>query len=179
MHVSVFGGAQTQPGEADYAHARQLGRLLAEAGHTVLTGGYGGIMEAVSRGASEANGHVIGVTCEEIEHWRPGRANAWVKEEVRCQSLFERLRTLILECDAAIALPGGPGTWNEVALLWNLMIIQAIPEKPLILVGPGWKMVMETFRQVFTAYLPADQWRLLHFAPNVQAAVLLLPSDSL
>ncbi len=176
MVISVFGGAQTRPGEADYALAKQLGRLLAEAGHTVLTGGYGGAMEAVSRGAYEAGGHVIGITCEEIERWRPGRANAWVKEERRCKSLFERLQTLVTECDAAIALPGGPGTWTEVALLWNLMIVRSLPEKPLILVGPGWKTVMETFRQAFAAYLPADQWRFLRFAPNIQAAVLLLPS---
>ncbi|HWQ84126.1 MAG TPA: hypothetical protein VN363_06135, partial [Anaerolineales bacterium] len=82
-NITVFGGSQIQPGMPDYLAAQRLGGLLAMAGHCVLTGGYIGAMEAVSRGAAEAGGHVIGVTCAEIEAWRPGKANAWVKEE-RC-----------------------------------------------------------------------------------------------
>ena len=83
MKISVFGGSQTKEGDTAYVEARELGRLLAERGHTVLTGGYIGVMEAVSRGAREAGGHVIGVTCEDIEAWRPIKANSWVMEEIR------------------------------------------------------------------------------------------------
>src|SRR5512136_1455593 len=148
MNVSVFGGSQPKEGDASYTEARQLGRLLALAGHTVLTGGYIGTMEAVSRGAAEAGGHVIGVTCEEIEKWRPVKANGWVKEEWRRETLLERLQALVEGCQAAIALPGGPGTLTEIALTWNLMIVNSIPVKPLILVGEGWKTVMSTFYRV-------------------------------
>lgn len=176
MNISVFGGSQTHPGEAEYEAAQHLGRLLAESGYTVLTGGYIGAMEAVSRGAHEAGGHVIGVTCEEIERWRPIGANCWVKEEYRCKTLLERLQTLITTCDAAIALPGGPGTLAEVALLWNLMIIQVVAIKPFILIGTGWKTVMETFRDAFHVYCPSQQWQLLRFAPDVFAAVSMLPT---
>jgi uncharacterized protein (TIGR00725 family) len=101
MKVSVFGGSQPKEDSTAYAEARELGKLLAERGHTVLTGGYIGVMEAVSRGAHEAGGHVIGVTCEDIEVWRPIKANSWVKEEIRKKTLVERLHTLIHECDAA------------------------------------------------------------------------------
>ena len=66
--VTVFGGAS--PTEPDYNAALRLGKLLGQAGCSVLTGGYIGTMEAVSRGAAESGGHVIGVTCEEIEAWR-------------------------------------------------------------------------------------------------------------
>ena len=83
MRISVFGGSQPREGSTAYAEAQQLGRLLAERGHVVLTGGYIGVMEAVSRGAREAGGHVIGVTSEDIEAWRPIKANAWVMEELR------------------------------------------------------------------------------------------------
>src|SRR5512146_1764822 len=120
MRVSVFGGSLAKEGDAAYAEAMQLGRLLAERGHTVLTGGYIGTMEAVSRGANEAGGHVIGVTCEEIESWRPTQANAWVIEEIRKKTLLERLHALIHESDAAFALPGGPGTLAEISVMWNL-----------------------------------------------------------
>jgi hypothetical protein len=174
MNVSVFGGSQPKEGEASYAEACELGRLLAEQGHTVLTGGYIGTMEAVSRGAAEAGGHVIGVTCADIEAWRPVRPNAWVQEERRFATLQERLNELVLACDAAIALPGGPGTLTEVALTWNLMIINSLPPKPLILTGAGWKSVMESFYNAFEACIPQNQRLLLQFAADIQSAVVLL-----
>src|ERR1044071_2194019 len=110
MRISVFGGSQPKQDSTAYAEAMELGKLLAQRGHTVLTGGYIGVMEAVSRGAHEAGGHIIGVTCEDIEAWRPIKANAWVMEELRVKTLMERLHTLIHESDAAFALPGGAGT---------------------------------------------------------------------
>ncbi len=70
MKVSVFGGSQPKPRHSPMKKPTSLGKLLAKAGHTVMTGGYIGTMEAVSRGVSEAGGHVIGVTCGEIERWR-------------------------------------------------------------------------------------------------------------
>lgn len=174
MNVTVFGGSQPKVGDASYVEACELGKLLAEAGHIVLTGGYIGTMEAVSRGANEAGGHVIGVTCADIEAWRGVRANAWVQEERRFATLQERLNELVLACDAAIALPGGPGTLTEISLTWNLMIVASIPHKPLILIGSSWKSVMERFYNSFEAYIPQAQRNLLHFAPDVQTAVSLL-----
>jgi uncharacterized protein (TIGR00730 family) len=174
MNITVFGGSQPQPGSPAYAEACELGRLLAEQGHTVLTGGYIGTMEAVSRGAAEAGGHVIGVTCADIETWRPVRPNAWVQEERRFATLQERLNELILACNAAIALPGGPGTLTEIALTWNLMIVNSIPPKPLILMGAGWRSVLESFYNSFGAYIPQNQRVLLQFAPDIKSAISLL-----
>ncbi len=174
MNVSVFGGSQPKPGDAAYEEARLLGELLAKRGHVVLNGGYIGTMEAVSRGAAEAGGHIIGVTCEEIEKWRSVSANRWVKEERRKKTLIERLQILIEECDAAIALPGGPGTLTEIALTWNLMIVESLPRIPLILVGDGWQSV---FGQVFEKqgiYTSESQRNLLQFAKDVKTAVKML-----
>ncbi|MBE3065860.1 MAG: LOG family protein [Chloroflexi bacterium] len=176
MKITVFGGSQPKQGDAAYAEACELGKLLAEAGHTVLTGGYIGTMEAVSRGANEAGGHVIGVTCANIEAWRPVKPNAWVQEERRFATLQERLNELVLACDAAIALPGGPGTLTEIALTWNLMIVNSMPPKPLILTGAGWRSVMESFYNSFEAYIPQNQRILISFATNIQEAVRLLPN---
>src|SRR3990172_9113073 len=105
MNITVFGSAAPVSGDAAYEQGRQLGESLARVGHTVLTGGYMGTMEAVSRGAAEAGGHTVGVTCDQIEKWRNTKANAWVKEERRFESLGERLYCLIESCDAALALP--------------------------------------------------------------------------
>ncbi len=174
MKVSVFGGSQPKEGSPAYAEAQELGKLLAQRGHIVLTGGYIGTMEAVSRGASEAGGHVIGVTCEEIEKWRPVGANQWVKEEMREKTLIDRLRTLITECDAALALPGGPGTLTEIALTWNLMIIGALRRRPLILIGDGWQSVIGQVYKSLDIYVSAAQRELVQFAPDIKTAVELL-----
>jgi uncharacterized protein (TIGR00730 family) len=177
MNVTVFGGSQPQPGDPAYEDARLLGRLLAEAGHAVLTGGYIGTMEAVSCGAAEAGGHVIGVTCEEIERWRPGKANRWVVEERRFPTLHDRLLALMDGGDAAIALPGGPGTLVEIALLWNRMLVNAVAARPLILIGEGWRQVFTTFYETQSRYIPERQRKLLVFAPDIRSAVEILKSS--
>ncbi|HHY88481.1 MAG TPA: LOG family protein [Chloroflexi bacterium] len=168
MNITVFGG--TQPNPADYEAALRLGRLLAESGHTVLTGGYMGTMEAVSRGAAEAGGHVIGVTCEEIERWRGGGANPWVLEEVHLPTLRERLFALIDRADAYIALPGGTGTLTEICMVWNQLVIESLPPRPLILVGEGWRKAFETLLSAQDGYIPAHQRRWLSFAKDVEEA---------
>ena len=174
MKVSVFGGSQPREGTPAYEEARLLGEMLAQRGHIVLNGGYIGTMEAVSRGASEAGGRVIGVTCTDIEDWRSVAPNKWLTEERRKKTLIERLEVLINECDAAIALPGGPGTLTEISLMWNLMIVEAVPRRPLILVGDGWQSVFDQFFQSFTTYMPVTQRELILLAKDVNTAVEML-----
>ena len=176
MKITVFGGASPRPGSTAYDQAYQLGKLLAEHGHTVITGGYVGTMEAVSRGANEAGGHVIGVTCTEIEHYRPARANPWVKEEISFTTLKDRISKLIELCDGAFALPGGVGTLAEISMMWNLMLIGAQPQKPLILIGPGWHQTMQAFFSGLDGYIPEiDKGRLI-FAVDVKEGLEILSS---
>jgi hypothetical protein len=96
MRISVFGGSSPVPGEEGYDQAYQLGKLIGESDFTVLTGGYIGTMEAVSRGTSEAGGKVIGVTCDQIEVWRPVAPNEWVQEQRRFSTSAITPRRLIL-----------------------------------------------------------------------------------
>jgi hypothetical protein len=147
MIVAVFGSAAPAPGTSLYQSALELGRLLAQVGHTVMTGGYCGTMEAVSHGAVEAGGVTIGVTCAEIEQYRPGGANPWVQQEIHTQTLPQRLEVLTRQPDAMIALPGGIGTLCEISLALNLMVITPGASKPFILIGSGWEKV---FGQFFT-----------------------------
>jgi hypothetical protein len=174
MKVSVFGSSKPQPGDPSYAEAQELGKILAQRGHAVLTGGYMGVMEAVSRGAAEAGGHVIGVTCGDIEKWRPIGANQWVKEEIRKTTLTDRILGLIDNCDAALALPGGPGTLTEIMTMWNLMIIGSHPRRPLILIGSGWQSVIDQVYTTMDSYVSASQRELVQFAADNQAAVKML-----
>ncbi len=168
--VTVFGGSAPKPGEPAYNDALHLGELLGAAGYTVLNGGYIGTMEAVSRGASEVGGHVIGVTCDEIEAWRPVAPNAYLSEEMRYPTVRTRLFALIENCDGAIALPGGAGTLAEIAMMWNQLQTAAISPRPLVLVGVGWQ---RTFAEMFATmpeYVPTQHRAYLSFAPDVEAA---------
>jgi len=172
--ITVFGGSLPKPGSQAYQDAQRLGSLLASTGFAVQTGGYIGTMEAISRGASEAGGHVIGVTCDEIESWRPVAPNQWVKEQKRCSTLRERLYRLIDECEAAIALPGGIGTLAEVALTWAELQIHPDIQKPLILVGLGWEETLGSFKTELGEYIPAaDQNRIITVPDVVSAAAVL------
>jgi uncharacterized protein (TIGR00730 family) len=177
LHVTVFGGSLPRLGEPAYEEALELGRLLGAAGYRVLTGGYIGTMEAISRGTSETGGHVIGVTCDEIEVWRPVRPNPWVKEERRYPTLRERLYALIDDCDAAIALPGGVGTLAEIAVIWSQMQVLAIRQRPLILVGEGWRAMMDEFYASLGSYVPESTQALVAFAPDAKNAFWLLQSS--
>lgn len=177
MNISVFGSASPVPSDAAYEEALRLGELLARAGHVVLTGGYMGTMEAVSRGTAEAGGHTIGVTCDQIERWRQARANPWVHEERRFETVRDRLHFLIESCDAALALSGGVGTLAEIAVMWSQMQTQSLPARPLILVGNGWKNVFAALYAEMKANIPASHRGLLSFAPDIDAAVSMLPKS--
>jgi uncharacterized protein (TIGR00730 family) len=174
MKISVFGGSNPQPGSETYDTAYTLGKYLGTAGLTVMTGGYMGTMEATSKGAHEAGGHVIGVTCDEIESFRPIGHNQWVHEEWRTKTLQERIEVLVNECDAAIALPGGVGTLLEVGMTWNMLIINAINPKPLILIGNGWQKTMETFFKELGDYIPSYSKEFVAFAPTPKTAYTFL-----
>ena len=84
---------------------------------------------------------------------------------------MERLQALIEGCDAAIALPGGAGTLAEISLMWNLMIVESLPPRPLILIGSGWQSTFDQFFNEFHTYMPTHQRELLYFADDVKTAV--------
>ncbi len=172
--VTVFGGSKPQPGQPAYQEALLLGQLLGRQGYTVLTGGYIGTMEAVSRGAAESGGHVIGVTCDEIESWRPVIPNNWVQEEMRYPTLRERLNALIDHCDAALALPGGIGTLAEIVNMWALLQINASAPRPLILIGSGWETTIQCFYQALGTYVAEKDRHWVRFASNVNESCIIL-----
>jgi len=175
MKISIFGGASPKPGEPAYDEARELGFALGQAGHTILTGGYSGTMEAASRGAAEAGAHVIGATCDDIEAWRDTHANAWVKEEWHFATLQERLYALVNHCDAAIALPGGVGTLTEICVLWNQLIINtSANSRTLILVGDGWRKIIADLFEKQDAYIRAADRSHVRFAADTNEAVRLI-----
>jgi uncharacterized protein (TIGR00730 family) len=146
--ITIFGSSLPGEGSAAYEDARLIGGLLAERGVTVCNGGYGGLMAASARGAREAGGHTIGVTCT---LW-PAAANPWIADEIRAATFVDRLMSLIERGDAYVVLPGGTGTLAELALVWEMMNKSALARtvggrKPLLVVTPYWQPVIDCLSQ--------------------------------
>lgn len=146
--VTVFGSSLPGEGSATYAAAQRLGRLLAEAGFAVCNGGYSGLMEASARGAREAGGHTVGITCV---LW-PRPANPYIVEEIRTPSFPLRLMSLVERGDAYVVLPGGTGTLAELALCWEMMNKSNLAKtvggrKPLLVMAPYWQPVIQCMEQ--------------------------------
>jgi uncharacterized protein (TIGR00725 family) len=165
--VSVFGTGRAKAGDKNYKTAQELGRLLAEGGFAIANGGYGGTMEASAKGAKEAGGEVIGVTCLAF---RRGAANKYVSREIVTKTLNERLDKLIELGSAYIVLAGGTGTLLELAMVWELKNKGFLDRsKPVILLGEYWEPLIEVVvkddpgcrKHLLLAFEPKDVVRLL------------------
>ena len=142
--ITVFGSSRPREDAADYEEALALGRSLGEAGFAVCSGGYGGVMEAVSRGAKSAGAKTYGVTAE---FFKP-KANAWIDEEVRMQTWQERLFELVRLADGFVACKGGTGTLVELAVVWEMLNKSVIAGKPMVVLGDFWMPILERVREV-------------------------------
>jgi len=142
--ITVFGSSRPAETHPDYHEACQVGRLLAEHGFAVCSGGYGGVMEAVSRGAKEANGKTYGVTAEFFSH----HANPFIDVEVRVKTWEERLFKLIRLADGFVACKGGTGTLVELAVVWEMLNKSVIAPKPVAIVGNFWQPILDRLREV-------------------------------
>src|SRR6266540_3902110 len=142
--ITVFGGSRVEPASDEYVAAQRLGGALAERGYAVVTGGYNGTMEAVSRGAKEAGGRVVGVTVEVIARNFQRLPNAFLDQEIQTAALLERIDKMVELGSAFVVLPGGSGTLAELGVVWNLAFLGAIQGKPIVVVGRGWEKVLRT-----------------------------------
>ena len=139
--ITIFGTGRAKPGDSAYTLAEKVGKLLAKAGFTIANGGYGGTMLAAAKGATEAGGEIVGVTCSAFEG---STANEYITREIVADSLHERLDTLIKLGQGYVVLPGGTGTLLELAKVWELKnkgFLEA--DKPIILVGGFWKPLVD------------------------------------
>jgi len=135
--IAVFGSGSAPPHHPLIAQSERLGRMLAEAGYTVLCGGYGGTMAAVSRGARQAGGEVVGVTVELFAK----EPNPWLTREQRVTDFFPRLQ-LLTAADGFVVLLGGIGTLTEATLAWTLLQTGQISRRPFIFVGAEWRRLL-------------------------------------
>src|SRR5436189_4782139 len=143
--VTIFGGSKCHESDAEYADARRVGELLADAGLTICTGGYAGVMEAASRGAHERGGRVIGVTMNQFK----SEPNRFLTEKVPSEHFYERLQRLITQSVGYIALRGGMGTVTEISLVWNKLQTRVLDPRPLVLLGDCWRPIVKAWQSHF------------------------------
>lgn len=142
--ITVFGSSKPREGDEGYAIAHDLGRAIAEQGWTLCNGGYGGTMEAGARGAVEAGGKTIGVSCAAFG--RDG-VNRWVQDEIVTGDLNERLDKLIQLGQGYVVLPGSTGTLLELAAVWELTNKRFFRGKLIVLLGDYWQPVLDAVAQ--------------------------------
>ncbi len=142
-YITVFGSALPLPNDEEYETAYKLGELIGQAGLGVCSGGYQGIMEAVSKGCTKAGGKAIGVTVNIFGR----KPNPYLTETIETFSLFERIEKLIEIGDGFVVLPGGTGTLLELSTAWEFFNKKFLPFKPVAVYGKMWKPVVETINE--------------------------------
>ena len=133
--LAVFCGSKNGVNDLFAIHARQLGRLLAEENiRLIYGGGSKGLMGAVADAALESGGKVIGVIPEQLRSWEHQHNNLTELHVVK--DMHTRKKMMYELCDAAIVLPGGFGTMDELfeMLTWNRL---AIHDKPIFVLNSG------------------------------------------
>ena len=142
--VTVFGSARYREGHPYYELTRKVGRKLAEAGFTVLTGGGPGLMEAANRGAFEAGGKSYGLNII-LPHEQS--ANPYVNDSIEFRYFFIRKVMLVKYSCAFIIMPGGLGTLDEMYEAATLIQCKKIGPFPVILMDRKfWKNVIDMTR---------------------------------
>ncbi len=148
--VTVFGSARFDEGHRYYQLGRETGRLLAEAGFTVMTGGGPGIMEAAARGAKDVGGRTVGCNIDLPEEQG---TNDYLDVTVDFHRFYVRKVMLLKYSYAFVVLPGGFGTFDEVFETATLVQTAKIADFPIVLLGSDfWRPLVELLR---TKLIPA------------------------
>ncbi len=128
--VSMFGSARVPEGHRAYAEAREVARLFAESGWSIVTGGGPGVMEAANRGAKEGGAISVGFNIE-LPHEQ--YANPYLDISVTFEHFYARKVMFVKAAEAFVIFPGGFGTLDE--LFESLTLIQTgkILDFPVVL----------------------------------------------
>ena len=122
--IAVFCGSKTGNNHLYIQHSTALGHLLAAKNIVLIYGGGNkGIMGAVANGVMEKNGQVIGIIPEVLLGWE--QQHEGISELIVVEDMHIRKRMMYEKCDAAVILPGGFGTLDELfeMLTWNQLSI--------------------------------------------------------
>src|SRR3989338_1407467 len=139
--VTVLGSARLKPEDPYCETARELSRLLAKDGYTIITGGGHGIMQAANHGAFEAKGVSVGLN---IQMPFEQRINPYVNRSPAFYYFFPRKVMLTSPADAFVIFPGGFGTLDELFEIIDHIELGKMCRVPIILIGKKfWQSVLD------------------------------------
>jgi len=170
--ITIFGGSKCGENSPEYQQAKELGARLAEAGFTICTGGYLGIMEAASRGAREKGGRVFGIVMNQFK----SEPNRYLTDKVATDHFYDRLQNLITRSVGFVAFRGGMGTVTEISLVWNKLQTRVLERRPLVLIGECWKQVVDCWKQELV--VSDSDVSYLDFAENAEEACRMIVEKS-
>ncbi|ORC92328.1 putative ribosomal protein L32-like protein [Trypanosoma theileri] len=187
--IAVFGSSTTARSTPEWEQARHMGALAAQHGFSVITGGYGGSMEAVSQGARETiqqqgqktdlPPQVIGVTASVVFPHRNPRGNKYLTRQIDASSIMERIQHVISMSRYFVVLPGSLGSLQELICIWILSLLQreGIPKPVIIAFRDPWeKCILDVCR---TLNVADTTLQLLHFVNSTKEAMQLILEDTM
>ena len=182
--VTVFCWSRTEHNTAQWAQAETLGRLLADTGFDVISGGYCGSMEAVSKGANEAipnrtqaSPQVVGIL---VPGQFPDRAlsgNKYLTEEVNAPNMPRRIEILTQRSRYYVILPGTLGTLMELCMIWGQSLLHhpILPKPIIVAFRDPWETVIASLGSLLK--LPANNLELIHFVDTPEEAAQYIAAD--
>lgn len=188
--IAAFGWSRTVPGTERWTQAETLGRLAAENGFSVITGGYGGSMEAVSKGAGETidagkavtkSGYpkpeVIGIVVSEVFPDRVTTGNKYLTTTLDSTSMMHRIDQLTTMSRYFVILPGTLGTLQELCSIWTLQTLhpKKLPQPVIIAFRHPWKKCMFELQE--TLDLPEEQLRPIIYVDSAEEAMEIILAD--
>lgn len=137
--ATVFGGGINDRTTPEYAETVLIGKLLADNGYCVVTGGYFGLMEAAAKGAKEAGGQSIGIVCNQVTEKKGNDYSTYV---IRHETLCSRLDELTEDIDIFVAQRGSIGTLAEIMVVINLVALTKPEKTKMFVIGDMWKKLL-------------------------------------
>lgn len=174
--ITVFGSARFKEDHPYYQLARDLGKELANAGYTVMTGGGPGIMEAANRGAKDAGGISVGCNIKLPHEQKP---NPYVDHFIEFEHFFIRKVMLVKYSHAFVVMPGGFGTLDEAFEVATMIQTGKLEEFPIISMGGNFWGHLRNFLQetmVKEGVIDVEDLNLIHGANNVDEALRIIKS---
>src|SRR5262245_43466541 len=174
--VAVFGSARLVATDREYDEVRQLASRLTELNCDIVTGGGPGLMEAANEGAASSRGvrktRSYGLTIA-IPY---EKANPYLDSVTAHRTFFSRLHHFVRMSQAFVIFPGGVGTTLELLMVWQLLQVGFMTERPVVLVGEIWNGLLEWFRRdmVPRGLINDSDLDLVQLVPSVERAAELI-----
>lgn len=160
-YAALFGGSGNNTQSNEYLETVEIGAFLANLGYIVKSGGYGGMMEAISKGATQVGGKAIGVTCKQVG---PAKGNAYLTETIVTDKLYDRLKVLMDDTSLFIVQRGGIGTLSEVFLALDIIRKEPENRRPrLYFIGSIWNDIIAALKMNL---VPGYEHGLFHVVEN-------------